>query len=169
MARIGLLVILSIGLMERGEQKGRVLCLDLGSKTIGLALSDPTRTIASPAGTLKRKGIKNDLSRLARIIEEREVRVVVLGLPLHLDGRESEGSARSRDFARVFTEELGIEPVLIDESLTTREAEEVLLLADVSRKKRKKVIDGMAASVMLQAYLNERDELDGKAEERGDD
>ena len=154
--------------MESGEQRGRVLCLDLGSKTIGLALSDPTRTIASPAGTLKRKGLKNDLARLAKIMEEREVKVVVLGLPLHLDGRESEGSARSREFARLFAEKLGVEPVLIDESLTTKEAEEVLLRADVSRKKRKKVIDGMAASVMLQAYLNECDELAKANEENGE-
>lgn len=137
------------------KRPGRFLGLDLGTKTIGIAASDPAGTIASSAGVIKRKGVEHDLARIREIVEEREVVRIVLGLPLHLDGRESEGSRRSREFKRLLEERLGLPVSLADESLSTSRAEDVLLEADLSRQKRKKVIDGLAAQVILQSYLDE--------------
>ena len=134
---------------------GRVLGLDLGTKTIGLALSDPGRRIASAFGVIRRQGMERDLDRLAGVIEERAVAEIALGLPLHLSGAESEGSRRSREFAKALTKRFGLPVHLMDESLTTKDAEAVLLAADLSRRKRKKVVDGLAAAFILQSYLNE--------------
>ena len=137
---------------------GRVLGLDLGGKRIGLALSDPDRTIASSLGHLACRGNRQDVEALAALVAEHEVTEVVVGLPLHLSGEESPGSRRARAFAEKLSERLGLPVNLIDESLTTAEAEEILVEADVSRKKRRQVIDGMAAALILRAWLNEQEE-----------
>jgi len=135
---------------------GRLLGIDLGAKTIGLAVSDPGGTIASSAGVINRKGLEHDMRRIAKMIKEREISGIILGLPLHLSGGESEGSRRSHQFKKILEEKLGLPVILVDESLSTARAEEVLLEADLSRKKRKKVIDGLAAQVILQSYLDEQ-------------
>ncbi len=139
---------------------GRFLGIDLGTKTMGIAVSDPGGTIAGSAGTIKRKSLEDDLARIREIVEDRDIKAVILGLPLHLSGKESEGSSRSREFKHVLEQRLGLPVILVDESLSTARAEEVLLEADLSRKKRKKVIDGLAAQVILQSYLDERKEKD---------
>ncbi len=145
---------------EEGH-KGRVMAVDLGSKTIGLALSDPKRIISQSLCTLKRKGLQEDVERVARLAEEHGAAEVVVGLPLHLSGKESEGSARARGFARGLEAELGLPVHLLDESLTTREAEAVMLKADLSRRKRKRAKDGLAAALILRRFL------DQEAEEAG--
>jgi len=148
--------------------RGRALALDLGTKTIGLAVSDPGRRIATSLGVIRRKGIDNDLARIAEIIERRQVAEIIIGLPLHLDGTENQGCKRSREFARIIEARLGIKPVLVDEALTTAEAEQVLIEADLSRKKRKKVVDGLAATFILKFYLDEQAELLARAEKESD-
>jgi putative holliday junction resolvase len=137
------------------DTPGRMLGLDLGTKTIGLAVSDPSRMIAASCGVIRRQGKKQDLARLAQVIREQEAVELVIGLPIHLDGRESEGCRRSRAFAAALESEFKLPVHFIDESLTTAEAEDILIRADLSRKKRKKVIDGLAAALILQSYLNE--------------
>lgn len=143
------------------KTSGRVMAIDLGSKRMGLALSDPGRTISSALTVIARKGLKNDLEKLGALIREHEVSLLVVGLPLHLSGAESEGSARAREFAGKLEQEFGLPVRLVDESLSTVEAEEVLIEADVSRKKRKKSVDGLAAAVILRSWLNEQDEGGG--------
>lgn len=140
------------------KAKGRVLAVDLGEKRIGLALSDPDRTIGSSLGRIDRRGNRQDVAALARLAAEREAVEFVVGLPLHLSGEESQGSRRARAFAEKLREHTGLPVSLIDESLTTAEAEEVLIEADLSRKKRRGVIDGMAAALILRAWLNEEEE-----------
>ena len=141
---------------------GRVLGVDLGEKRIGLALTDPSRTIASSLGHMARRGNRRDVEALAALVAEHEVAEVVIGLPLHLSGEESPGSRRARAFAQKLSERIPLPVRLIDESLTTAEAEEVLVEADVSRRKRRQVIDGMAAALILRAWLNEQEEQNPK-------
>jgi putative Holliday junction resolvase len=144
--------------MEKPANQGRILAIDLGTRRMGLALSDPGRQIGSSLGMIERRGMARDLARLRELTREREVTEIVLGLPLHLSGGESEGSRRSRAFAERLERELGLPVRLRDESLTTVEAEDILIEADLSRRKRKKVIDGMAAALILRSYLNELEE-----------
>jgi putative Holliday junction resolvase len=146
--------------MSRG--KGRVLGVDLGAKRIGLALSDPDRIIASSLGHVVCRGNRQDVEVLAALVAEREVAEVVVGLPLHLSGEESPGSRRARSFAQKLAERLSLPVHLIDESLTTAEAEDILVEADVSRRKRRQVVDGMAAAIILRAWLNEQEEINLK-------
>jgi len=134
---------------DSSEEKGRVLGIDLGTRRMGLAVSDPGRRIAQSLGVIQRKGLDRDLEKLGQVIQDQEATEIVLGLPLHLDGRESQGSRRSREFAAILEKELGMKVRLVDESLSTVEAEDILLQADLSRKKRKKVIDGLAAAIIL--------------------
>ena len=136
----------------------RVLALDLGEVNIGLALSDPLRITAQPLETLRRIGPKKDMQRLAQLIEEREVGTVVVGLPLLLSGEDGDAARGAREFAEKLTRRF---PKLVidlwDERLTTVEAERTLIAADVRRSKRKKVIDTVAAVLILQGYLEATD------------
>jgi len=136
----------------------RVLALDLGEVNIGLALSDPLRITAQPLETLRCIGPKKDMQRLAQLIEEREVGTVVVGLPLLLSGEDGDAARGAREFAEKLTRRF---PKLVidlwDERLTTVEAERTLIAADVRRSKRKKVIDTVAAVLILQGYLEATD------------
>jgi len=144
---------------DKNDPPGRLLALDLGTKTIGLAVSDPGRNISSSLRIIQRRDMASDMAELASVIEEYEIKEMVLGLPLHLSGAESEGSERSRKFAKELEAEFGLPVLLVDESLSTARAEEIMVQANVSRKKRKKKIDGLAAAVILQYYLDEQEEL----------
>lgn len=133
----------------------RVLALDLGDVTIGLALSDALGITAQPIDPLRRVGPKKDMQRLEQLIVEREVGTVVIGFPLLLSGEEGAAARGARDFAAKLGRrcpKLVIE--LFDERLTTVEAERTLIAADVGRRKRKKVIDTVAALLILQGYLD---------------
>ena len=149
--------------MDEGREKPgqRWLGLDLGRKTIGLAVSDPGGVIATSLGTLERRGMEKDLARLKELVKERGIEEIALGLPLHLSGAESEGSRRSREFAERLKAELGLPVHLIDESLSTARAREIMIEADLSRKKRKRKIDGLAAAIILQSCLDEQAERKG--------
>jgi putative holliday junction resolvase len=132
----------------------RLLGLDLGSKRIGLALSDVTRTIASPLTTLTRGKFSLDAALLLRLADEHDVGGFVLGLPLNLDGSQGQSARSTRAFAANLAR-LTRRPILLwDERLTTVAAERALLAADASRRRRAAVIDKVAASLILQGALD---------------
>ena len=135
----------------------RIMALDLGTKTIGVALSDATGLIARGLETIRRGPIESDFSRLAKIVADNEVDKIVIGYPKNMNGTIGERA----QFCEVFADEVkekfpALEVVLWDERLSTVAAEKVLITADMRRDKRKKIIDMMAAVVILQNYLDSR-------------
>jgi putative holliday junction resolvase len=131
----------------------RILALDYGTKRIGVALSDELGWTAQPLETYERRTIDRDLAHIASLVDTHEVGKVVLGFPLQLDGREGPAINAMRQFATALEQKLPVPLVLWDERLTTKAAEDLLIAADVSRKKRKGTIDRVAAAILLQSYL----------------
>ena len=136
------------------NHEDRLIGLDLGTKTIGIALSDVSRIIATPYSTIKRVKFKQDAEQLIDIINEHEVAGLILGFPVNLDGTEGPRAQSTRAFARNFLQLKEIPITLWDERLSTVAAERTLLDADASRKRRAEVIDKMAASFILQGALD---------------
>ncbi len=136
-----------------GKQQ-RLLGLDLGTKTIGVALSDVSRTIASALETIARSKFTADAARLSDIAAEHHIAGLVLGLPRNLDGSEGPRAQSTRAFARNFNRLSPLPILLWDERLTTAEAERALLEADASRKRRGELIDKVAAAIILQSALD---------------
>lgn len=136
----------------------RIMGLDVGSKTVGIALSDELGWTAQGLKTLKIDEEKQEFgfNELSEIIKEYQVERVVVGLPKNMNGSIGFRGEASQHFAKSINERFSIPVVLWDERLTTMAAERVLLEADVSRKKRKKVIDKMAAVLILQGYLDSK-------------
>ena len=132
----------------------RIMALDVGSKRIGVALSDPLKITAQGLQTFQRTTLEEDVKGLWQLIDEHEVSQLVVGLPKNMDGTIGFKAEEVQQFIADLTTERKIEIIWIDERLTTVSAERVLLEADVSRAKRKKVIDKMAAVVILQSYLD---------------
>ena len=131
--------------------------MDLGQVRIGLALSDGLAISANPLPSLRSVGPRADVEKLIGLIREHEVVRVVVGLPLLMSGEEGLAAAAARRFVeRLQRGERGVEVELWDERLTTVQAERLLISADVNRKKRKQVIDGLAAVIILQNYLDAR-------------
>ena len=136
----------------------RILGLDVGEKTIGVAVSDALHFTAQGIETIswdEKAGFDQVFSKLESIIKEHEINKAVVGLPKHMNGTIGDRGEASKRFATFLEDELGIETILWDERLTSMAAERVLLEADMSRKKRKKVIDKMAAGLILQGYLDQ--------------
>lgn len=131
----------------------RILGLDLGQKRIGVAISDPLGITAQGLTVIAYKTIPEALQRLAELCLEHEITRIVCGLPLHLDGGRGEAAQAVEKFAAAAGERTGLPVELIDERLTTREAERTLLTAGMSRKARKKVRDKVAAVLILESYL----------------
>lgn len=129
----------------------RYIGIDYGRRRIGLALSDPTLLIASPFQVLENKGTKKNLARLLTIMQQNDVALIVLGLPLHANGDESEMSREVRMFGQALGE-LGYIVEYVDERYTSCQAEELIGGTDP----KKKIIDKVAASIILQMYLDER-------------
>lgn len=132
----------------------RLLGLDVGTKTVGLALSDVTRTIASGLTTLARGKFSADARRLLELAQEHSVGGFVIGLPISLDGSEGPRAQATRAFARNLGRLTPLPILLWDERLTTAAAERSLLEADVSRRRRAQVIDKVAATLILQSALD---------------
>ena len=141
-------------LSARLSPGARLLGLDLGTKTIGLALSDISRIVATPLETIKRTKFTKDAERLLEICEEHSVAALVIGLPLNLDGSEGPRSQATRAFARNLSGKTDLPMVFWDERLSTVAVERTLLEADASRKRRAEVIDKMAAGFILQGALD---------------
>ena len=133
----------------------RVLALDLGTKTLGLAISDETMTLSSPLTTLRYDNENYDflLDELEKIINKYSIKVLVLGLPKNMDNSLGFASQRSINFKKLLDERFNIKIELIDERLTTVEAQNILIENNFSRKKRKQVIDEYAAMIILDTYL----------------
>ncbi len=135
----------------------RVLGLDLGEKTIGLALSDSGLTLASPLETIQRRKFMADAKALMAIMEERKVGALVLGLPVNMDGSEGKRCQQTRGFAENLQREAGVtQPIALwDERLSTSAVERFLIgEADMTRKRRSEVVDKMAAAYILQGALD---------------
>lgn len=136
----------------------RYLGLDLGTKTLGLSLSDKTNTIATPYETIhfKENEYAGVLKSLEKIVKEKEITDFVLGLPKNMNNSLGFASERSLEFKKILEEYFSLPVHLVDERLSTVEAEKILLLSDKSRKKRKKVIDNVASSLILETFLKGR-------------
>jgi putative Holliday junction resolvase len=132
---------------------GRVAGIDYGTVRIGIALSDPGQSIASPLETYTRRNPELDAQRFRRLVEEEMVALFVVGLPVHLDGGESPQSLEARQFGQWLAKVTGVEVVFFDERFTSTQAENMLLEAKLTSKRRKKRIDMLAAQIMLSAYL----------------
>lgn len=128
--------------------------LDLGTKTIGIAVSDALHLSATPIETLKRIKFTSDAARLLKMIAERNIGGIILGLPRNMDGSEGPRCQSTRAFARNFTKLCEVPIGFWDERLSTVAAEKALLEADTSRKRRAEVIDHVAASYILQGALD---------------
>ncbi|MFZ5647905.1 MAG: Holliday junction resolvase RuvX [Bacillota bacterium] len=135
----------------------RIMGLDLGEKTIGVAVSDPMGWTAQAVEVIRRNGnFDAEIKRLKELIAEYGVELILLGLPRNMDGTVGEQGKKAVDYAGIIGEKLGLPVELWDERLSTVAAGRVLLEADMSRAKRKKIIDKVAAAVILQGYLDSR-------------
>ncbi len=138
-------------LLRHGQ---RLLGLDLGEKTIGLALSDTLLTVATPFKTLKRSKVKTDAAILIALAAEHGVGGLIVGLPLNMDGSDGPSAQSARAFARNFAGIHDIPLVMIDERLSTAAVTRTLIEADASRERRGQVVDKMAAAYFLQGALD---------------
>ena len=134
----------------------RTMGLDLGTRTIGVAVSDPTQQIAQAVTTIQRSSFRDDLAKLRAIIEDYDVNIVVIGLPKHMNNDEGASAQRARSFGVELRKATGLEIDYQDERLSTVTAEQVLQQSGVRRENRKKYIDRIAATVILQAWLDRR-------------
>lgn len=137
--------------LKKGE---RLLGLDLGSKTIGLALSDVMLTVATPMETIRRKKFTKDAERLLTIITEQNVGGLVLGLPMNMDGSEGPRCQSTRQFAKNMAEKTDIPITFWDERMSTMAVTRTLIEADASRKRQGELVDKLAASYILQGTLD---------------
>ncbi len=128
--------------------------LDVGTKTVGVAVADELGFTAQPITVIRRSNLKADLSELIRLAQDREVDRFVIGLPLNMDGSEGPRALATRKFGDALAKASSLTIIYQDERLTTVAAERSLLEADVSRSKRREVIDQVAASLILQGWLD---------------
>ena len=135
-------------------RRARLLGIDMGTKTLGLALSDPLLTVATPLETIKRTKFKADLARLAALISEHGIGGLVIGLPVNMDGSEGPRCQSTRAFARNMDQALGLPFCFWDERWSTQAVTRTLLDADASRKRRAELVDKMAAAYILQGALD---------------
>jgi putative Holliday junction resolvase len=151
------------------SERGRVLGVDYGSVRIGLAVSDVERRIASPHATYERRGLDQDTFFFKEQIEQEEIKLIVVGLPVHSDGREGEKAKEARTFGQWLAGVSALPVVFWDERFTTVEAEGHLLAAGMTRKRRRDRRDRVAAQILLQSFLDAgcpmQNQLFGRLEE----
>ena len=143
----------------------RIVGLDVGDKTIGVAICDPLKITAQGVTTIKRIGIKNDFKELGDIINSYGVTKIVVGLPKNMNNTVGPQGEKVLNFVEKLKNHFKLDIILEDERLTTMAAERILIDGDVRRKKRKKVIDKIAATYILQSYLD-RINREGEKSER---
>ena len=132
----------------------RIMALDVGSRTIGIACSDALLMTAQGIETIRRTSLENDFNRLRELISEYEVHELVVGMPKNMNGTKSDRAEKTEEFVEKMKAVIDLPVTFWDERLSTVMAERQLIAADVSRKKRKGIIDKMAAVVILQGYLD---------------
>lgn len=135
----------------------KVLGLDIGEKRIGIAVSDALRCTAQGLKVLERRNMADDIGEIQELVDTLQVSEVVVGFPKNMDGSVGEGAQKILSFVSTLEEALSIPIVLWDERWTTAEATRMLLQADVTRQKRRKVVDKIAAVLILQGYLDSLD------------
>tara|TARA_B100001123_G_C15098261_1_gene942471 strand:- start:296 stop:757 length:462 start_codon:yes stop_codon:yes gene_type:complete len=136
------------------KPKERLLGLDVGAKTIGLAISDTTRLIASPYSTIQRTSFTKDALHLSNLVQQEIIGGIVIGLPINMNGSEGRRCQSVRQFAHNLFEYTKLPMVFWDERLSTVATERTLISADVSRQKRSRIIDKLAATYILQGALD---------------
>ncbi|RKY43143.1 MAG: Holliday junction resolvase RuvX [Candidatus Makaraimicrobium thalassicum] len=132
----------------------RVMALDIGTKNIGVAVSDETGILAQAKGPVRRTSTARAVTRIRELVEQFNVGEIVVGLPLNMNGTMGRRAEDSVKFAGILKQRTSLPVKLWDERLSTREAEAVMIEASVTRKKRKKTVDGLAAQIILQGYLD---------------
>lgn len=132
----------------------RILALDHGTKRIGVAVSDLTRTIATPLEFIPAEPFARFLERLKALLREREIELVLVGMPRNMDGSYGPAAQKVREFVAVLKEALTVPIEVWDERLTSVMANRALIEGGVRRQKRKQKVDGMAAAILLQSYLD---------------
>lgn len=133
---------------------GRILGIDYGERRCGVALSDPTQLIATPYSVIEWKGLRSLLGEIERISKDQQIERVVIGMPLNMNGTQGPMANTVQEFVNALGKHLAIPVLTWDERLSTRTAEKALLEAGTSRAKRKKLVDKIAAQILLQAYLD---------------
>ena len=133
--------------------------IDFGMARIGIALSDDTKFLASPFQTYKRKGEELDIKYLTQLVQEKKVDEIVCGLPMNMAGEEQEIAKKTREFMFKLNEKVNIDIKFVDERLSSLMAEEMLKVTEKDWKKRKEKLDAVAASIILQDYLDEARQL----------
>ena len=136
------------------SSKGRVLALDLGKRRIGVAVSDLLGLTAQGLATLERTNIREDLARLARLVEEKEVSLIVVGNPIHMSGREGRQAEWAKEFGERLRKHTGLPVRYWDERLTSAEAQRVLRASGISSRKRARAVDRLSAVLLLESYLD---------------
>lgn len=134
----------------------RILALDIGSKTIGVAISDPLGLIAQGVTTIIRTSLSDDIDKVIEIAQDNNVQLIVVGKPINMNNSEGKSVQRVMNLANRIKDKSGIDLVYQDERLSTVSAEAVLIDSKVRRENRKKFIDKIAATYILQAYLDRR-------------
>lgn len=137
-----------------GSETGRILAIDLGEKRIGIAVSDPTRSLAKAVATLRRRSRREDFARINGLIETHKTVLVVMGLPITLAGGDSPTTAWVRHYSAELAENIPIPLVFWDESYSTIQAAESLTQRGVTGRKQKEQLDSVAAAFILQNYLD---------------
>ena len=141
--------------------KKRLMGLDYGSKTIGVAISDELGMTVQPIETIERSGenkLRKSLARISEIVKEKNIQKIVVGLPVNMNGRRGERAARTLEFVKKLKTRVDIPIVMQDERLTTVEADEILSESGVKKEERKRYIDSIAASIILREYMENENE-----------
>lgn len=137
-------------------QYKRIMCLDYGDVRIGIAMSDLLQTIASPYDTYTRKTLEEDLNYFKTLAKSQSVEKIIIGLPYNMDGSTGERIEVTKQFGWLLSEKLELPVEYVDERLSSVEAEDILAEAGIPAIKRKGLIDKIAASIILESYLNSR-------------
>ncbi|HNS33430.1 MAG TPA: Holliday junction resolvase RuvX [bacterium] len=135
----------------------RILCLDIGDKRIGVAVSDEDKMLARGIGNIVKDG--SEVKKICGLVEEYGAESIVYGLPLRMDGSMSGQTEKSSAFISVLRQHVPVPCIPFDERLSSKQADSILIEADMSRKKRKKLIDKLAAQIILQNYLDSKREF----------
>jgi putative Holliday junction resolvase len=145
------------------DGKMRILALDIGTKNIGVALSDESGIIAQGKEVIRRKSDAYAIARVKDILEGFDVKEIIVGLPINMDGTKGKRAKDSIGFAENLEQNVHIPVKFWDERLSTKEAEDIMIRADITRNKRKKIVDKLAAQIILQGYLDsQRSEIRGQ-------
>jgi len=142
----------------------RILALDPGTKRIGVALSDELGWTAQPLETFERKSLAADIAHINELVRRHEVREIVIGMPVQMNGRVGPAAQSAQQFLEAVQAAVGIPVIAWDERLTTKAAEQMLIEADVSRRKRKGAVDRVAAALLLKSYLEHLSSLQPAAD-----